>query len=173
MGRHRRSAKGRAGEATPTNGSSVGSNGPHTSYPQDSYARDPYAREPYARDPYLPELYRGDPYAQDAYARDSYAEDSYARDPYALELYRGDRVPRGIAPYLNPQAYADANAKAHAYLFAADDGTGSAGGFAPGGDSPRRRRQRRKKVVRPVRAGLLGVTAAVALGTTAVATGVV
>ncbi|WEO95050.2 CAP domain-containing protein [Streptomyces sp. FXJ1.172] len=91
---------------------------------------------------------------------------------YAMEPYRGDRAPRGIAPYLNPEAYADTNARAHAYLFAADDGPGPGGdGFAAGGDSPRRRR--RKKAARPVRAGLLGVTAAVALGTTAVATGMV
>ncbi|MER6025514.1 CAP domain-containing protein [Streptomyces sp. NPDC001851] len=82
-------------------------------------------------------------------------------------------APRGIAPYLNPEAYADATAKAHAYLFAADDeGPAAGGGFTPGGEPPGDRR-RRKKAGKPVRTGLLGVSAAVALGTAAVATGVV
>jgi uncharacterized protein YkwD len=90
--------------------------------------------------------------------------------------YAGD-APRGIAPYLNPEAYAEATAKAHAYLFAADDENpapvgSSRGGFAPGGD-PSSDHRRRKKAGKPVRAGLLGVSAAVALGTAAVATGVV
>ncbi|GGW75448.1 membrane protein [Streptomyces lucensis JCM 4490] len=85
----------------------------------------------------------------------------------------GRRTPMGIAPYLNPQAYAETNAKAHAYLFEADDDTPAAGGgFTPaGGPSPGHRH--RKRAGRPVRAGLLGVSAAVALGTVAVATGVV
>ncbi|MGW3205536.1 CAP domain-containing protein [Streptomyces sp. NPDC001135] len=87
--------------------------------------------------------------------------------------YAGE-APRGIAPYLNPEAYAEATAKAHAYLFAADDGGSAPGGngFAAGGD-PSHDRRRRKKAGKPVRAGLLGVSAAVALGTAAVATGVV
>ncbi|MEU6509413.1 CAP domain-containing protein [Streptomyces sp. NPDC046942] len=104
--------------------------------------------------------------------QNSYPQDSVERDPYALELHQGDRIPKGTAPYLNPEAYAETNARVHAYLFAGDDGSGSGAGgrFAPSGDSPRRRR---KKAGRPVRTGLLGTAAALALGTTAVATGVV
>ncbi|WP_330460038.1 CAP domain-containing protein [Streptomyces sp. NBC_00820] len=192
-----------------------------------------------------------------------------------------DRAPMGIAPYLNPEAYAETNARSTAYLFATDDergpaddagagpGTGGmptaeatnggpapaggaggefataggaggefamagaprrgsataggtgrdftapdstrggfsttdgtrggftapgairggfnapdgipgdfatadgmSGGFTPGGGGPRGHR-RRKKAVQPVRTGLLGVSAAVALGTAAVAAGVV
>lgn len=91
----------------------------------------------------------------------------------------------GIAPYLNPEAYAEVRAKSDAYLFAeGQDGEGPqagrtvafpAGGYTPdGGSQPGGgRRRRRRKAATPVRAGLLGVSAAVALGTVAVATGVV
>ncbi|WP_333763813.1 CAP domain-containing protein [Streptomyces sp. IBSBF 2390] len=133
MGRHRRSAAGRASE-----GRAAGSAYPHSAQGGD-----------------------GPPHSS------------------------GGRAPMGIAPYLNPEAYAEANARAHAYLFSADgDGDGdshyAAGsapagggfGFAPaGGRAPGHRH--RKKAARPVRTGLLGVSAAVALGTVAVATGVV
>ncbi|MFI1075302.1 CAP domain-containing protein [Streptomyces puniciscabiei] len=102
------------------------------------------------------------------------------------EIVRREQAPRGIAPYLNPEfhtpatglqpmAYAEATAKAHAYLFAAEhDGPGGSGGggFTPA-DGPSSGHRRRRKGARPVRTGLLGVSAAVALGTAAVATGVV
>jgi uncharacterized protein YkwD len=96
----------------------------------------------------------------------------YTQDPYVLELYRRDGTPKGIAPYLNPEAYAKANPRA-AYPFADGGGAGSVagGGFTPDGDSSRRRR--RKRAGGPVRVGLLGTAAAALLGTAAVATGVV
>ncbi|MGW1711947.1 CAP domain-containing protein [Streptomyces sp. NPDC002156] len=81
----------------------------------------------------------------------------------------------GIAPYLNPEAHSEAYAKSNAYLFAPDD-TGAHG--ALNGDSPfdglgaGGTRRRKKRSSRPIRTGLLGVSAAVALGTVAVATGV-
>ncbi|MGW2421756.1 CAP domain-containing protein [Streptomyces sp. NPDC001709] len=164
MGRHRRSAAGRAARGRATGGiraqrSSTGTTG--GAEPQDSYAGEPVPR------------------------RNAHGSELELRNSYAGELIPW-QAPRGIAPYLNPEAYsrstghspmayADATAKAHAYLFAAEDGGpgGSAGGgFTPAGDSSRGRRRRRKGP-RPVRAGLLGVSAAVALGTAAVATGVV
>jgi uncharacterized protein YkwD len=91
----------------------------------------------------------------------------------------------GIAPYLNPEAYAEVRAKSDAYLFGPDDRAGEgppeasrtvpfpSEGFTPD-DGPQRagsRRRRKKRAVTPVRTGLLGVSAAVALGTVAVATG--
>ncbi|MFF9089529.1 CAP domain-containing protein [Streptomyces sp. NPDC014991] len=102
----------------------------------------------------------------------------------------GRPAPMGIAPYLNPEAYAEATARAQAYLFSTDDGAAPAapvydpspaapaspsgypggGSTPPGGPSHGRRRG--QKAARPVRTGLLGVSAAVALGTVAVATGV-
>ncbi|TXJ78510.1 CAP domain-containing protein [Streptomyces lavendulae] len=136
-------------------------------------------------------------------------------------------IPMGTAPYLNPEAYAAAKAKADAYLFAAgpedaaysdgdsdpgtgaDPGAGAAGGSAgpdgpagppagpvsgfgavggPGGGSgagsgggpgegpdedPARGRRRKKQAGRAVSMTLLGMCVAVALGTAAVAAGVV
>ncbi|MGW0291597.1 CAP domain-containing protein [Streptomyces tuirus] len=110
-----------------------------------------------------------------------------------------DAPTMGIAPYLNPEAYAGSYAKTEAYLFGteasaagdryddtavfASDGFGSDGfasdgfggdGFTPDGGARRAgSHRRRKKAARPVRTGLLGVSAAVALGTVAVATGAV
>ncbi|WP_329414019.1 CAP domain-containing protein [Streptomyces sp. NBC_00704] len=99
------------------------------------------------------------------------------------DRYGADRPAMGIAPYLNPEAYADSVARSQEYLFARDDEHGRAdtavfasGGFAPGGRPAGRDgsgRRRKKRVVTPVKTGLLGVSAAVALGTVAVATGVV
>lgn len=45
-----------------------------------------------------------------------------------------DRAPMGIAPYLNPEAYAETNARSTAYLFATDDERGPAddAGAGPG-----------------------------------------
>ncbi|MEU0057299.1 CAP domain-containing protein [Streptomyces sp. NPDC006334] len=97
----------------------------------------------------------------------------------------------GIAPYLNPEAYADSAARSHDYLYATDDDHArsaedtavlTADGFSPGGSGlpgstrPGRGgtgRRRKRKAVTPVKTGLLGVSAAVALGTVAVASGVV
>ncbi|MFJ4525144.1 CAP domain-containing protein [Streptomyces sp. NPDC088810] len=85
----------------------------------------------------------------------------------------GRQIPMGIAPYLNPEAYAEATAKAQAYLFATEDDPTSPSGSGSGSGGPSRGRRRRGRSGRPVRAGLLGVSAAVALGTAAVAAGVV
>ncbi|GGX21826.1 CAP domain-containing protein [Streptomyces lomondensis] len=101
-----------------------------------------------------------------------------------LHSTAGDAPTMGIAPYLNPEAYADTYAKSEAYLFGAeasaagdpyaDTAAYPSDGFAP--DNGARRagaHRRRKKAARPMRTGLLGVSAAVALGTVAVATGAV
>ncbi|MEV0225053.1 CAP domain-containing protein [Streptomyces sp. NPDC050704] len=62
----------------------------------------------------------------------------------------------------------DLYARSDAYLFAASDAAHATTGYAPGGQ---RSRRRRKKAVTPVRTGLLGVSAAVAMGAVAVASG--
>ncbi|MFB9736292.1 CAP domain-containing protein [Streptomyces thermocoprophilus] len=110
--------------------------------------------------------------------------------PGGSDPYDAGDAPLGIAPYLNPEAYADAYAKSQEYLFATDGDRAGAGaygapadetavlpsdGFAPGGGERRAsgHRRRKKKTVTPVRTGLLGVSAAVAIGTVAVASGVV
>jgi len=92
----------------------------------------------------------------------------------------------GIAPYLNPEAYADSVARSRQYLYAegdyADGDTAvfAADGFTPDGGARRAGanragagRRRKRRVATPVKSGLLGVSAAVAIGTVAVATGVV
>ncbi|MET9968256.1 CAP domain-containing protein [Streptomyces sp. NPDC006356] len=123
----------------------------------------------------------------------THTDGSFTEGHDPLDSYGVDRPTMGIAPYLNPEAYAEAYAKSDAYLFASDDDydritgtttfpdtetaafhsdgfTPSAGSRRPGGGSHRRRK---KKAVAPVKTGLLGVSAAVALGTVAVATGIV
>ncbi|OXS32760.1 CAP domain-containing protein [Streptomyces sp. XY006] len=125
--------------------------------------------------------------------------DDYAEGHDPLYSAADDAPTMGIAPYLNPEAYAETYARSEAYLYgaeasAADDrftetavfasggfgtgdfGTGDFGsdGFTPDGGSRRAgAHRRRKKTARPMRTGLLGVSAAVALGTVAVATGAV
>ncbi|MEU0221359.1 CAP domain-containing protein [Streptomyces sp. NPDC006265] len=115
---------------------------------------------------------------------DGFAE---GRDP--LYPAADDAPTMGIAPYLNPEAYAGNYAKTEAYLFGAEasaagdrfndtavfasDGFAS-DSFTPDGGARRAgSHRRRKKTARPMRTGLLGVSAAVALGTVAVATGAV
>lgn len=147
MGRHRRSAAGRAatGRATgvtETYGSYAGGHDPLNSHGHDYDPAGSYVQGPQA--------------------------------PYAA-----DRPTMGIAPYLNTEEHVEASARSAAYLFATEEdyatvfGTGD--GFTPDGGSRRggSHRRRKKKAVTPVRTGLLGVSAAVALGTVAVATGAV
>ncbi|KOX03762.1 membrane protein [Streptomyces sp. NRRL B-1140] len=115
--------------------------------------------------------------------------DGFAEGHDPLYPTADDAPTMGIAPYLNPEAYAETSARSEAYLFGAEasaagdrftdtavfasDGFGS-DGFTPDGRSRRAgSHRRRKKAARPVRTGLLGVSAAVALGTVAVATGAV
>ncbi|MES5817311.1 CAP domain-containing protein [Streptomyces sp. RG80] len=148
MGRHRRSAAGRAATGRATGVTET--DGSYTSGydPQHSYGLD---------------------------QQFSYDFDADARGPHT-----GEYPTVGIAPYLNPEAHA---ARSDAYLYATDDDYAQSTGtvvFASEGFSPtdgsRRggsRRRRKKRVVTPVKTGLLGVSAAVAIGTVAVATGVV
>ncbi|GLX51911.1 membrane protein [Streptomyces hygroscopicus subsp. hygroscopicus] len=96
-------------------------------------------------------------------------------------------IPMGTAPYLNPEAYAAAKARADAYLFAAEPGEpGEAfsadaadAGAGPGPDAPGypdeapSRGLGQKQAGRAVSMTLLGLSVAVALGTAAVAAGVV
>ncbi|CCK27197.1 transmembrane protein [Streptomyces davaonensis JCM 4913] len=107
-----------------------------------------------------------------------------SRDSYPDRHSRPDETV-GIAPYLHQDAYAGAYATTEAYLFTGDGYGGdyapesdtaffASEGFTPADGSERGRpnRRKKKKAVTPVRTGLLGVSAAVAIGTVAVATGV-
>ncbi|MFE6338939.1 CAP domain-containing protein [Streptomyces sp. NPDC057798] len=125
-----------------------------------------------------------------------------SRDPLNSYPASHPGEPVGIAPYLHQDAYAGAYAQTEAYLFAAEDGRGDGyaedysrvtdtaafasdftsdftGDFASDGFLPddgarpaSGHRRKKKKAATPVRTGLLGVSAAVAIGTVAVATGV-
>ncbi|MBV2353471.1 CAP domain-containing protein [Streptomyces sp. J2-1] len=102
-----------------------------------------------------------------------------ARDPQD-SFAAGTR--RGIAPYLNPEAYSETTARSTAYLYADDE----PGGFPPEDDfgdgpapstaahgGPAQGGRRRRKPASPVRKGLVGVSAVAVLGTAAVAAGAV
>ncbi|AZS84873.1 CAP domain-containing protein [Streptomyces griseoviridis] len=83
--------------------------------------------------------------------------------------------PQGGRP-LSDDKQAAASARSAAYLFATEDDFRTvfpSDGFAPDGGPGGAHRRRKKRVATPVRTGLLGVSAAVALGTVAVATGAV
>lgn len=81
---------------------------------------------------------------------------------------------RGTASYQRPQAYAATAARSTDYLYATDDERRALeADFAATVGSKQRGHRRAKKAATPVRTGLLGVSAAVALGTAAVATGAV
>jgi uncharacterized protein YkwD len=167
MGRHRRSAAGRAatGRATGVtqNGSSTGSH-----HPQDSYSFDYDPRGSYVHG-----------------AQGSYAGDRSTMGTAAYLNPEGDAEPPAPAPETYAEtpdpaldAYAEtAAARSAAYLFATEEDYATVfgtDGFRPDGGSRRgRSRRRKKRTATPVKTGLLGVSAAVALGTVAVATGAV
>ncbi|MFG2958655.1 CAP domain-containing protein [Streptomyces sp. NPDC048291] len=114
------------------------------------------------------------------------SDGSYPGGHDPQDSYAGLRYGTGTAAYLRQeqeyQEYADTNARSSAYLFATEDDYARfmnttefpAEEFAPAGGSPSGGgHRRRKKSGRPVATGLLGVSAAVAIGTVAVATGMV
>ncbi|NEB03018.1 CAP domain-containing protein [Streptomyces sp. SID13726] len=91
-------------------------------------------------------------------------QDSYNFTSVGVATYRGQEEP-------------DPYARSDAYLFASEEEYAlyRGEGYTPA-DGPRRggsHRRRKRNLVTPVKTGLLGVSAAVAIGTVAVATGVV
>jgi uncharacterized protein YkwD len=95
--------------------------------------------------------------------------------PAGPEAYAGDEQPTlGTAPYLRSDDYAVAEARSAAYLFASEEDFATVfpeHGISRDKGARRGGSRRKKKAVTPVRSGLLGVSAAVAIGTVAVATG--
>ena len=131
MGRHRRSAAGRAATGRATGVTETYSSHRSGFDPQDSYQFAP--------------------------------QDSY------------DFASVGTTTYLSQEP--DPYARSDAYLFASEEEYAlyRGEGYTPA-DGPRRggsHRRRKRNLVTPVKTGLLGVSAAVAIGTVAVATGVV
>ncbi|MGW3339263.1 CAP domain-containing protein [Streptomyces sp. NPDC001009] len=82
--------------------------------------------------------------------------------------------PRGAASYQRPQAHGGTTAPGTDYLYATDDERRALeADFAATIGAKQRGHRRARKAATPVRTGLLGVSAAVALGTAAVAAGAV
>ncbi|MFD4790656.1 CAP domain-containing protein [Streptomyces sp. NPDC058459] len=82
--------------------------------------------------------------------------------------------PRVAMPHQRPQAYAGTTVRSADYLYATDDERRALeNDFAARVGTRQRGHRRARKAATPVRTGLLGVSAAVALGTAAVATGAV
>jgi uncharacterized protein YkwD len=118
---------------------------------------------------------------QDSYSFDHDVPGSYGLGPQGS--YADGPATDGAAPYLNTEGYAETSARSAAYLFATeadyatvfgpDTGSARGDGFTPDGGRRGRSRRRRRRTAAPVKSGLLGVSAAVALGTVAVATGAV
>jgi uncharacterized protein YkwD len=143
MGRHRRSAAGRAatGRATGVTQTHSTYTGGYSTADAGDYATDPFSTVSAGghgmSDRYAP----GDTYrSSDAYLYAAGDVDAYATTAYAASPYSGP--PYSASP-----------------------------GFTPL-DGPRRGgSRRRKKAATPVRTGLLGVSAAVAMGAVAVASG--
>jgi uncharacterized protein YkwD len=157
MGRHRRSAAGRKGRSgTPrTDGAAPDAAGPRAGHEQYRTTHDAYGSHPQgSNSPYGydgPQGYGG-PHAYDGY------HGSPDQDPYA---------------------------RSHAYLFGTDEAAGAdesadtARGDAPTTALPAQRtapaghRSRARRTRHPVRTGLLGVSAALAIGVVAATTGMV
>ncbi|MBD9734847.1 CAP domain-containing protein [Streptomyces sp. H28] len=113
--------------------------------PHDAFADDPLPGRRFAADPFGPD----------------FPDDPFPGDPFA-----GEGLPEGD---LAPDRFSDGLAGGTVDARHADEGLPPGGGVrrAPG------HRRRKKKTGTPVRSGLLGVSAAVAIGTVAVATGAV
>ncbi|MFJ6083279.1 CAP domain-containing protein [Streptomyces sp. NPDC092369] len=135
MGRHRRSAAGRAATSRAT-GVTARDGSYASGYDPQEYS---YSYEP-------PQSYGGG------------APESF-----------------GTGPATDSDVHTRASARSAAYLFANEDDFATVfpedGRSSDGGSGRGRSHRRRKKTVTPVKSGLLGVSAAVAIGTVAVATG--
>ncbi|MFI1418923.1 CAP domain-containing protein [Streptomyces sp. NPDC020731] len=158
MGRHRRSAAGRAATGRATG---ITHDAPYDggSFPSGDRGDGPPTM---GTAPYLnPQAYAETYAKSEAYL---YApDDLYAPDGAGTPAGGGDFTRGGF-----PGADFSTGPDRIGHAFAGD-------GLAPGDDAPRTGgpRRRKKKAATPVRTGLLGVSAAVALGTVAVATGAV
>ncbi|MEU3982188.1 CAP domain-containing protein [Streptomyces sp. NPDC026672] len=104
--------------------------------------------------------FASDRFPADTYASDRVVSHGYPDDRFTRDLPGGERFDDGFTPgRFATDGFADDG-------FAGDD-------FSPDGGARGRGHRRKKKAATPVRTGLLGVSAAVAIGTVAVATGVV
>ncbi|WP_221353887.1 CAP domain-containing protein [Streptomyces beigongshangae] len=157
MGRHRRSAAGRAATGRAT--------GVTQTYDHEAYAHEPYTGGGTTGDA-AQYAGPGDHATAEGYPT---AGDYLTGGPYSTAGLYGS--PGGIHETGGLHSESD-YAKSDAYLFEADGTAGrTPGDYTPDRGSGGQRR--RKKAVTPVRTGLLGVSAAVAMGAVAVASGLI
>ncbi|MFJ5307775.1 CAP domain-containing protein [Streptomyces sp. NPDC088350] len=180
MGRHRRSAAGRAATSratgvTETHGSYTSGYDPHDSYDwndrsdlNDRSDWNPAAGSTIGMAPYLhpegPAEFH--PHHQ-GHANHQDPTDHQVPPKSEARLRAESRLK--AEGRLKSEAYLFANEEDYAVVFPEAAGSSSRGD----GSRPGRGRRRKRKGVTPVRTGLLGVSAAVAIGTVAVAAGAV
>lgn len=181
MGRHRRSAAGRAATSratgvTETHGSYTSGYDPHDSYDwndrNDHSDWNPADGSTIGMAPYLhPE--------GPAEFHPNHQTHVNHQAPADHRVRSNHEIPPKSEARLRAESRlkADTRTKSEAYLFATEEDYAvvfpeAAGASSRGdGSRPGRGRRRKRKSVAPVKAGLLGVSAAVAIGTVAVAAG--
>ena len=193
MGRHRRSAAGRAATSratgvTETHGSYTSGYDPHDSYDwndradlsdlssrNDRFDWNPADGSTIGMAPYL----HPEGPAEFHPNHQTHAHHQVPADHGLREVRSNHEVPPKSEARLRAETRlkADTRLKSEAYLFATEEDYAvvfpeAAGASSRGdGSRPGRGRRRKRKSVTPVKTGLLGVSAAVAIGTVAVAAG--
>ncbi|MFG2783188.1 CAP domain-containing protein [Streptomyces prunicolor] len=187
MGRHRRSAAGRAATSratgvTETHGSYTSGYDPHDSYDwndrsdrNDRFDWNPADGSTIGMAPYL----HPEGPAEFHPNHQTHADHQVPADHGVREVRSNHEVPPKSEARLRAETRlkADTRLKSEAYLFATEEDYAvvfpeAAGASSRGdGSRPGRGRRRKRKSVTPVKTGLLGVSAAVAIGTVAVAAG--
>ncbi|MFJ9631104.1 CAP domain-containing protein [Streptomyces sp. NPDC101175] len=188
MGRHRRSAAGRAATSratgvTETHGSYTSGYDPHDSYDWNDRADgsgwsaadgSTIGMAPYLHPEGPAEFHPG-----------RQAQDYQVHTESQVRVNPGARPEHEVPPKSEARLRAesrlrsDSRLRSEAYLFATEEDYAvvfpeAAGASSRGdGSRPGRGRRRKRKSVTPVKTGLIGVSAAVAIGTVAVATGAV
>lgn len=185
MGRHRRSAAGRAATSratgvTETHGSYTSGYDPHDSYDWNDRADHSTPNDRFAWNPADGSTIGMAPYLHPEGPAEFHQPHQAPTDHRVHEGRANHDVPPKSEARLKAESRlkADSRRTSEAYLFATEEDYAvvfpeAAGATASRGDAsrPGRGRRRKRKTATPVKTGLLGVSAAVAIGTVAVAAG--
>ncbi|WP_329349286.1 CAP domain-containing protein [Streptomyces sp. NBC_01261] len=185
MGRHRRSAAGRAATSratgvTETHGSYTSGYDPHDSYDWNDRADRSTPNDRFAWNPADGSTIGMAPYLHPEGPAEFHQPHQAPTDHRVHEGRANHDVPPKSEARLKAESRlkADSRRTSEAYLFATEEDYAvvfpeAAGATASRGDAsrPGRGRRRKRKTATPVKTGLLGVSAAVAIGTVAVAAG--
>ncbi|WP_405863694.1 CAP domain-containing protein [Streptomyces sp. NBC_01515] len=188
MGRHRRSAAGRAATSratgvTETHGSYTSGYDPHDSYDWNDRADHSTRNDRFDWNPADGSTIGMAPYLHPegpAEFHQPHPNHQAPTDHRVHEVRANHEVPPKSEARLKAESRlkADSRRKSEAYLFATEEDYAvvfpeAAGATSSRGDAsrPGRGRRRKRRTATPVKTGLLGVSAAVAIGTVAVAAG--